>query len=348
MGVLLVATVSAQISVQGGSRLSNGGVGVSLNAIYFKAIQFVTPDISPPIISNLAEVVNNESANITWTTDELANYTLRLSTGDSFSNATFAISFFQNLTNITNGTLFEYNITACDQSGNCNTTTNFQFITDNNAGLFIQFPEICTDSAIINVSCTFISNIVNCTNFTIFNLTGTRINNGTYNTLPFGSGTVKQFEFNQSEGEYVVSSCGTHFKDIKVVAEATDDNMAFSGIGILYVGMMFFVIYVGNAIITKDDQGNIIQINKIMKFILFSLGLFILYFASQLAYGIALENSFTGNITASLSTTNWLVMIMAFVVLVLITWGTFINELIRFKDWLMKQFGMDPNRRRKQ
>ena len=92
-----------------------------------------------PIISNLINAsTKNESSNVTWTTDENANYTIILYNNTERNstflvhqvfNDTFSQSFNQNFSNLLNSTTYFINLTACDSSGNCADNNTFNFTT---------------------------------------------------------------------------------------------------------------------------------------------------------------------------------------------------------------------------
>ncbi len=87
-----------------------------------------------PSISNVQVNADNESALISWTTSENANSTVNYGTttslGTVVGNASNVTSHSINLTGLTNGTTYYYNVTSCDLVGNCNTTGVFNFTTD--------------------------------------------------------------------------------------------------------------------------------------------------------------------------------------------------------------------------
>jgi parallel beta-helix repeat protein len=94
-------------------------------------------DIAPPVISNVtAYNITNQSAIINWTTDELSNstvnYNVTLALGIFASNSSFVIDHSINLYNLSNNTKYFYNVSSCDQSGNCKTNGTFNFTTSQN------------------------------------------------------------------------------------------------------------------------------------------------------------------------------------------------------------------------
>lgn len=91
-------------------------------------------DTTAPAIENVsATSITNQSATITWDTDELSNssvnYGTTLALGSYASNSPLVTSHSVPLTALTNFTLYYYNVSSCDSSGNCNTTGPYNFTT---------------------------------------------------------------------------------------------------------------------------------------------------------------------------------------------------------------------------
>lgn len=87
----------------------------------------------PPIISSETSSPADTNALITWTTHEYSNstveYGISINLGSLEENTTNTTSHFINLTGLTNGSTYYYNVTSCDWIGNCNTTGPYDFIT---------------------------------------------------------------------------------------------------------------------------------------------------------------------------------------------------------------------------
>ena len=87
-----------------------------------------------PSISEIQVNTTNDSALISWTTSENANSSINYGTTTSLGtiagNASNATTHSINLSGLTNGTTYYYNVTSCDLVGNCNTTGEFNFTTD--------------------------------------------------------------------------------------------------------------------------------------------------------------------------------------------------------------------------
>ncbi|MFC1697127.1 LamG-like jellyroll fold domain-containing protein, partial [Nanoarchaeota archaeon] len=92
------------------------------------------PDVYSPVISNVqASSITNESATITWTTNENANssvnYGINLSLDGSLSMNDSNQSHSMGLTGLSSNTSYYYNVTSCDVYGNCQTNGIYNFTT---------------------------------------------------------------------------------------------------------------------------------------------------------------------------------------------------------------------------
>ncbi len=91
-----------------------------------------------PVISNIAVTAPATYAVVRWQTDESANstvsYGLTLSLGDLKSNSSLSTSHSLTLTALSSDTIYFYNITSCDLSGNCNMTGPNNFTTASEHG----------------------------------------------------------------------------------------------------------------------------------------------------------------------------------------------------------------------
>ncbi|MDP2749515.1 MAG: fibronectin type III domain-containing protein, partial [Nanoarchaeota archaeon] len=97
-------------------------------------------DVSAPVISSVQAVsVTNVSANITWSTDEVSNSTVRygatLSLSNILSSGALVTAHNLNLSGLQNSTLYYYNVSSCDASGNCNTSGVYNFTTLSNSDI---------------------------------------------------------------------------------------------------------------------------------------------------------------------------------------------------------------------
>ncbi|MBT3397748.1 S8 family serine peptidase [archaeon] len=85
-------------------------------------------DITSPVISGVSSSVSLTGATINWTTDESSNssinYGLSLSLGTFSSDSDFDLSHSITLSGLSSASLYYYNITSCDLSGNCETSSN--------------------------------------------------------------------------------------------------------------------------------------------------------------------------------------------------------------------------------
>ncbi len=93
---------------------------------------FTTLSISPLIVNVSSSVWSNYS-NISFSTSEDTNASINYGNttdlGTVVSNSSLASSHFFQLSPLENGTTYYYNITVCDQAGNCNTTGPYNFTT---------------------------------------------------------------------------------------------------------------------------------------------------------------------------------------------------------------------------
>ncbi|MEM1578008.1 MAG: fibronectin type III domain-containing protein, partial [Candidatus Pacearchaeota archaeon] len=117
-----------------GNHIYNVYVNDSAGNIAIAGERNITFDITPPIIENV-EVTNitRSSAIIKWETNEYANssinYGINISLGNLISNSTFVLNHSILITNLKLKTLYYFNITSCDFTGNCNTKGIFNFTT---------------------------------------------------------------------------------------------------------------------------------------------------------------------------------------------------------------------------
>jgi hypothetical protein len=90
-------------------------------------------ELNPPIISSLSTVVTTTSATISFLTNEYSNisvdYGINTSLISNFSNSTFSENHSVTFSSLPSSTLHYYNLTVCDNLGNCNTTGNYNFTT---------------------------------------------------------------------------------------------------------------------------------------------------------------------------------------------------------------------------
>ncbi len=96
------------------------------------------PDTTPPQITNISSTVTTSTATITWTTDEQANSTVYYgttqATTSTSSSSSLVTSHSITLTGLSSSTLYYYNVSSCDSSGNCNTSVQYTFTTSTGGG----------------------------------------------------------------------------------------------------------------------------------------------------------------------------------------------------------------------
>jgi len=97
-------------------------ITVNCTDIYSNArismINFTINDLTSPIISVTSESADTDSITITFSTDEPANWTVKLD-DDVQTYSGFANSSSVDFTGLNDDTRYYYNITSCDQLGNC-------------------------------------------------------------------------------------------------------------------------------------------------------------------------------------------------------------------------------------
>ncbi len=93
----------------------------------------VGTDTTSPVLSSISSSVTSSTATITWTTDESANssvyYGTTISTISSSSSSSLVTSHSVSLSGLPASTLYYYNVSSCDASGNCNTSSRYNFTT---------------------------------------------------------------------------------------------------------------------------------------------------------------------------------------------------------------------------
>ncbi|MBW2981400.1 right-handed parallel beta-helix repeat-containing protein [Candidatus Woesearchaeota archaeon] len=94
----------------------------------------VEVDGTPPTISSVSSSVSSSGAGITWTTDENSDSRVDYGTnasllGSTSSNAAYTTSNSVSLSGLSASTLYYYNVTSCDQIGNCRTEGVYNFTT---------------------------------------------------------------------------------------------------------------------------------------------------------------------------------------------------------------------------
>ncbi len=90
-------------------------------------------DTTPPNITSISSSVTSSTAIIIWTTEEMANSTVyygtTVSTGSKSSSASLTQSHSVILNGLSDSTLYYYNVSSCDYSGNCNNSIQYNFTT---------------------------------------------------------------------------------------------------------------------------------------------------------------------------------------------------------------------------
>jgi hypothetical protein len=94
----------------------------------------VNADATTPGISSVSSSsVTTSTATITWTTDEMANSSVHYGTTTSTSSfsgsAGWTMSHSISLSGLSTSTLYYYNVSSCDDSSNCDTSSQYNFTT---------------------------------------------------------------------------------------------------------------------------------------------------------------------------------------------------------------------------
>jgi len=110
-----------------------------------------------PSLLTLSNVTGNETVNITFTTDKLANaaveYGSTLALGTSLVNSSNLTSHFFNISNLVNNTQYYYNITVCNTWNVCNETGPYSFttnqtVTDTTPPVIVSLSNITTNQTV--------------------------------------------------------------------------------------------------------------------------------------------------------------------------------------------------------
>jgi hypothetical protein len=102
--------------------------------LFRQSILWLITDETAPVISNLTvKNITNQSAIISWKTDDLSNYTIKygtsLSLGNTISSSSFGNDFNVLLSGLIDNTTYYYNLTACNKFNYCTSTTTNNFKT---------------------------------------------------------------------------------------------------------------------------------------------------------------------------------------------------------------------------
>jgi len=93
----------------------------------------ITYDVSDLGIENISSSVSTTTATVSWDTNESANATINYGTttnlGTLSINSTLAFNHSFSLTGLSASTTYYYNVTSCDQAGNCVTNGTNSFAT---------------------------------------------------------------------------------------------------------------------------------------------------------------------------------------------------------------------------
>lgn len=122
------------------------------------------------------------------------------------------------------------------------------------------------------------------------------------------------------------------------------DSVYPLGIAVFVIGIMFWLIYTAGTLNTKNDAGDTVPLNILIKMILYGLAGFVAYVAVQLAYGYALSQQLASSILNTLQVQYSLVLNLLLLTGFLILFGTLGNLGMQLIQWFKEKY--DPRRER--
>ncbi len=95
----------------------------------------LTFDYTPPVISGISNMTDNQSALISWTTDDLANSTIiwgneTTNLNETNSNSALSTGHSINISGLDDNMTYYYNITSCNDQGLCTQDGTYNFTTN--------------------------------------------------------------------------------------------------------------------------------------------------------------------------------------------------------------------------
>jgi hypothetical protein len=198
-------------------------------------------DNTAPSLSNIKNTqLTNVSALIEWTTNEFVNSSVAYSTSTPASTFALVRSHSLNLTGLTDNTEYSFNVTSCDASNNCQTSTNFVFTTINNPPVWNPTPtdqlnEELGDAFSYDVDATdtdTVTYVINDTNNFTINASSGLIENNTYLDVGTYNLQVNASDANNTiTAEFKVTVVDTTAPSI--TAGVTTESIEFSTQGVL-------------------------------------------------------------------------------------------------------------------
>lgn len=107
----------------------------------------------------------------------------------------------------------------------------------------LAYGTICEDILRPNRACNMVTPPLNCTgnyNFTVYNETNSILNG----TLTHLEDQLYYFEFNQSEGDYLVVLCDNSYREIRVVGEDEMGSLAITFFILAVTGALFALPFI--------------------------------------------------------------------------------------------------------
>lgn len=183
---------------------------------------------------------------------------------------------------------------------------------------------MCDDNLDPGTSCRMITPSINCTtyNYTIINPLGTILESG---DLALLNNSIYYFNFSQGTGYYVIKLCDSTTREVYVQYDSTEDKMTDIAIIIGLVGFAFWLIYTAGTLNVKNDAGQVIYLNSLIKTICYAGASFIAYITIQLSYSFASVRSYHQGILDQLMASQNLIMWLGIIILLIIVFGVFGN-----------------------
>lgn len=184
--------------------------------------------------------------------------------------------------------------------------------------------DVCQNYIKPNTPCEMVSPTISCVtyNYTITNSAGDYIEN---NTLSVLNSNFYYFNFTETSGQYVVRLCDGTTREIYVQPDSLEANMTSVAIIMALIGFAFWLIYTANTLSTRSDEGEIIYLNTLLKYICYAAAGFVAYVTIQLSYSFADFAAYNQGILGQLMATQNLIMWFGIIVLMLLFFGIFGN-----------------------
>ena len=134
--------------------------------------------------------------------------------------------------------------------------------------------SMCEEVLTPSTDCIMLTPVITCTTYEVFNITGSRVDNGSLTVL---NDSIYQFTMNQPVGGYIVKLCDDTTREVIVKSE--DKNMAWLAI-IISIGVMTSLFFYASSLLKKAEMLD-------LKKFLFSLGLINTFLLGALTWVIS-------------------------------------------------------------